>query len=105
MLWMIRRSYNVDVFISKSCQQTLSSVFTEDSLKEIPVLEDFFCNPTDIDFEYFPGKFEDIAKRKEFRVGKTLWLWPRTEILKPIMKSKGIAVSGDDYSSRFRGYK
>ena len=48
MLWMLRRSYNVDVFISKSCHKTLSKVFTEESLKEIPVLEDYFCNPDDI---------------------------------------------------------
>ena len=48
MLWMLRRSYNVDVFISKSCHKTLSKVFSEESLKEIPVLEEYFCNPDDI---------------------------------------------------------
>jgi len=104
MLWMLRRSYNVDVFISKSCQETLSRVFTIESLSEIPVLEEFFCNPLDINFEYYSGDFEKIAKRKEFRNGRTMWLWPRTEILKPIMKSKGLNIEGDDYSSNFRGY-
>ena len=91
--------------LSKSCQETLSQVFTIESLSEIPVLEEFFCNPLDINFEYFTGDFEKIAKRKEFRHGRTLWLWPRTEILKPIMKSKGLNIEGDDYSSNFRGYK
>ena len=91
--------------LSKSCQETLSRVFTIESLSEIPVLEEFFCNPLDINFEYFTGDFEKIAKRKEFRHGRTLWLWPRTEILKPIMKSKGLNIEGDDYSSNFRGYK
>ena len=91
--------------LSKSCQETLSRVFTIESLSEIPVLEEFFCNPLDINFEYFTGDFEKIAKRKEFRHGRTMWLWPRTEILKPIMKSKGLNIEGDDYSSNFRGYK
>ena len=86
-------------------QETLSQVFTIESLSEIPVLEEFFCNPLDINFEYFTGDFEKIAKRKEFRHGRTMWLWPRTEILKPIMKSKGLNIEGDDYSSNFRGYK
>ena len=91
--------------LSKSCQETLSRVFTIESLSEIPVLEEYFCNPLDINFEYYSGDFEKIAKRKEFRNGRTMWLWPRTEILKPIMKSKGLNIEGDDYSSNFRGYK
>merc|ERR1711971_578017 len=74
MLWMLRRSYNVDVFISKSCHQTLSRVFTQESLKEIHVLEEYFCNHEDIDFEYFPGSFEEIVKRREFRIWRNLYL-------------------------------
>ena len=74
---------------SKSCKDTLSHVFDKEFLEEIPILSEYFCNPEDIDFEYYPGNFEEIAKRKEFRIGRTLWLWPRTEILKPIMKTKG----------------
>ena len=95
----------MNVPYSKSCQETLSRVFTIESLSEIPVLEEYFCNPLDINFEYYSGDFEKIAKRKEFRNGRTMWLWPRTEILKPIMKSKGLNIEGDDYSSNFRGYK
>ena len=111
--WLILATYLLTIksdviyecSLSKSCQETLSRIFTIESLSEIPVLEEFFCNPLDINFEYYAGDFEKIAKRKEFRHGRTMWLWPRTEILKPIMKSKGQRIEGDDYSSNFRGYK
>ena len=105
MLWMLRRSYNVDVFISSSCRDTLAKVFTEESLNQIQVLDEYFCNPEDITFEYFLGKFEFISKNKEFRVGRTLWLWPRTELASAELKSKGKELSGGDYDSKFRYYK
>ena len=60
MLWMLRRSYNVDVFISKSCHQTLSRVFTQESLKEISVLEDYFCNHEDIGKPTFSFKISPL---------------------------------------------
>ena len=105
MLWMLRRTYNVDVFINQACHDTLATVFTKESLSEIPVLSQYFCNPDDINFEYFTGKFEEIDKRKEVRVGRTLWLWPKTEVIGSVMKNKGLKISGGDYDSKFRFYK
>lgn len=105
-LWQLRRNYNVDVFISKITRDVLARVFTPESLSNMPVLEEYFCNPDEIDFEYFAGPFEAIAKRKEFRVGRTLWLWPSTEVVKSTVKKSGkIIVEGDDYDTKFRGYK
>ena len=70
MLWMLRRSYNVDVFISKSCHKTLSKVFTEESLKEIPVLEEYFCNPDDI------GKYVKLLVHE----CSTRWRVPKSQL-------------------------
>ena len=49
-------------------------------------------------------------------IGRTLYLWPRTELIKSLMHKKGndmagesgakikIEVDGDDYNSQYRGY-
>ena len=48
-------------------------------------------------------------------IGRTLYLWPRTELIKSLMHKKGndmagegakikIEVDGDDYNSPYRGY-
>ncbi len=103
MLWMLRRTYNVDVFISKQCFDTLSQVFTAKSLGEIPILDEYFCNPHDIVFEYYSGPFDPIDTRRDFRVGRTLWLWPSTSVLKSVMVGRN--VQGDDDDTRFRSYK
>lgn len=100
-LWTLRRFYNVDVFMSRNCHATLSRVFTEASLSDIPVLEDYFCNPQDIRFEFFTGNFEAIASRKEFRVGRVLWLWPSKSVLEDKLKKANLE---DDHSAAYRGY-
>jgi hypothetical protein len=103
VLWQLRRSYNVDVFISKATHDTLARVFTEESLSDMPVLEDFFCNPDNIVWEFFAGPFEVIATRKEFRMGRTVWLWPSTDVIKSLPQQTD--VKGDDYDVKYRGYK
>lgn len=100
-LWTLRRFYNVDVFISRFCHQTLSRIFTEESLSDMPVLEDYFCNPEDIRFEYFSGNFQVIASKKEFRTGRVLWLWPSKTILEEKLKQVNVE---DDFSAPYRGY-
>ena len=103
MLWMLRRTYNVDVFMSQTTFETLSQVFTEESLKDIPILEEYFCNPLDIQFEYYTGNFETIdARQKEFRQGRTLFLWPSKQVL---VDKTVTGVTGDNYDTNFRGYK
>ena len=66
MLWTLRRSYNVDVFISKSCHEKLVTVFSEDSI-DIPILEEYFCNADKIKFKYYSGPFDDFVKNKANR--------------------------------------
>jgi len=58
---MLKRSYNVNAFISKYCHNTLSKLFFEKSMKEIHVLDEYFCNPGKIHFEYLPRSFDEIA--------------------------------------------
>ena len=63
MLWTLRRSYNVDVFISKSCYDKLVTVFTPESI-DIPVLEQYFCNPEQIKFSFFSGTFDEFVNNR-----------------------------------------
>ena len=96
LLWQIRRNHNVDVFISKNCFEKLSEVFTPESLGDIPILEDYFCNADKIQFEYFVGQYQALANEKSLKQGKTLFLWPNEERRK---EAKISEVGG------FKGYK
>ena len=74
----------------------------------MPLLTDHFCNPEQINFEYYSSPFQSIVDRKtEFRMGKAIWLWPRTEVLEAAMKLKDMngKLEGDDYSNKFRSYE
>ena len=66
MLWTLRRSYNVDVFISQACHDKLASVFTAQSI-QIPVLDQYFCNPDKIQFSHWNGQFDAVIKNKDNR--------------------------------------
>ena len=86
----------MDVFISKNCFEKLSEVFTPESLGDIPILEDYFCNADKIQFEYFVGQYQALANEKSLKQGKTLFLWPNEERRK---EAKISEVGG------FKGYK
>ena len=69
----------MDVFISKNCFEKLSEVFTPESLGDIPILEDYFCNYDKIQFEFYVGQYQALANEKSLKQGKTLFLWPNEE--------------------------
>ncbi len=56
MLWLMRRNFNVDAYIGKRTYMELARVFDESTL-DIPVLDDHFCDPDKISFEYYSGPF------------------------------------------------
>ena len=66
MLWTLRRSYNVDVFISQACHDKLVTVFTPQSL-DIPILEEYFCHPDKLPFAYWNGPFDEVIANKDNR--------------------------------------
>ena len=66
MLWTLRRSYNVDVFISQACHDKLVTVFSPQSL-DIPILEEYFCHPEKLPFAYWNGPFDEVIANKDNR--------------------------------------
>ena len=106
LLWQMRRNYNVDVFISQNCFDQLSAVFTPESLKDLPILEEYFCNSEEIKFEFFGGNFQSFADKKSLRVGRTLYFWPSVETVTKILKKNGQShLPNGDINIGLSGYK
>ena len=105
LLWQMRRNYNVDVFISQNCFDQLSAVFTPESLKDLPILEEYFCNSEEIKFEFFGGNFQSFADKKSLRVGRTLYFWPSVETVTKFLKKNGQRLPKGDINVGLSGYK
>ena len=105
LLWQMRRNYNVDVFISQNCFDQLSVVFTPESLKDVPILEEYFCNSEEIKFEFFGKTFQSFADNKSLRVGRTLYFWPSVEAVKKVLTKSGQGhLANGDINVGLSGY-
>ena len=55
-------------------KEQLATFFTPDSIK-LPILHDTYCNPQEIPWEMWRGKFADLLTNKNLRKGRFLWLY------------------------------
>ena len=83
MLRQLRQEFYLNAYMSKDCYNTLSQVFTEKSIQDVPVFEDTFCAPpSEFAFEYFAQPMGDLLNSKELHHGRLLWLFPSDEVLR-----------------------
>ena len=59
-------------------KKKMTKIFTPKSIK-VPVLYDTYCNPTDIPWEMWRGKLDDLILKKRLQKGKFLWLYKPSE--------------------------
>ena len=83
MLRQLRQEFYLNAYMSRHCYETLAKVFTEKSIRDVPVFEDTFCkSPSTSPFETYVGPMRDILTDIELHHGKLLWLFPSDKILK-----------------------
>jgi hypothetical protein len=79
LLFQLGRQLGVDSFIDASCRDHVAEAFTPENV-EVPVLAETFCNPQDIRFEAFNGRFADLLTDEKLRKGKLLNFYPPDKV-------------------------
>ena len=83
MLRQLRQDFYLNAYMSKHCYNTLSQVFTEKSIQDVPVFEDTFCAaPAEFNFKYFAEPMSNLLSNSQLHHGQLLWLFPSDEVLK-----------------------
>ena len=83
MLRQLRQDFYLNAYMSKHCYNTLSQVFTEKSIQDVPVFEDTFCAPpAEFNFQYFAKPMSNLLSNSQLHHGQLLWLFPSDEVLK-----------------------
>ena len=82
MLRQLRQDFYLNAYMSKHCYNTLSQVFTEKSIQDVPVFEDTFCKiPTEFAHNTYHGPMEEILTNKDLHYGKFIWMFPANKKL------------------------
>ena len=83
MLRQLRQDFYLNAYMSRHCYDTLSQVFTEKSIQDVPIFEDTFCkSPTELSPEVYSKPISEILTNKELHRGRFLWLFPSNKVLK-----------------------
>ena len=75
----LRRQLDVDSYIDVNCKDLVGETFTPENV-EVPVLSETFCNPKDLKFEAFHGRFADLLTDQSFRRGRIINFYPADEV-------------------------
>ena len=84
MLRQLRQELDVYAYMDRQTHRVLRQVFTEDSLRDVPVFEDVFClddtrQLSDVlrkDFQAFQLPIKSLLTDKQYKYGRVLWLYP-----------------------------
>ena len=84
MLRQLRQNpHYLNAYMSRHCYETLAKVFTERSIQDVHVFEDWFCKaPQELPYEAYIGPMKELLTKTEFHRGRFLWLFPSNEVLK-----------------------
>ena len=75
MLLELQKVTPIQVYLHPTSYQVLKDFFTEDSLTQVPVFNDTFCNAQDFKFTHFNGHFTELVRNQDLHTGKILQIY------------------------------
>ena len=72
--WNFSVQLGVSTYMDYDMKEQLTAVFTPETIN-LPILYDTYCNPQDIPWEMWRGKWDDLLTNKNLRKGRFLYVF------------------------------